>query len=42
MIDEILEGDLTELAKQRLRREPGFAGGKALYEAAVPCPALLI
>jgi hypothetical protein len=26
MIGEILEGDLTELAKQRLRRETGFAG----------------
>jgi hypothetical protein len=30
MIGGILEGDLTELAKQQLRREPGFADGKAL------------
>ena len=35
MIGEILEGDLTELAKQRLRREPGFAGGKALSGVAL-------
>jgi len=35
MIGEILERDLTGLAKQRLRREPGFAGGKALRSG---CP----